>query len=88
MKMCDRCRVSGCLLNYRGKACESARKEQCPDVDGPNRAELITEMDEDQLARHLIPMVEELCQDGVPCPEYMKGWLAGKPEEGEELYDL
>ena len=32
MKMCDRCRVSGCLLNYNGKACENARKEACPDV--------------------------------------------------------
>ena len=32
MGMCDRCRVSGCLLNYNGKACENARKEACPEV--------------------------------------------------------
>lgn len=32
MKVCDRCRVSGCLLNYGGKACREARKRECPDV--------------------------------------------------------
>ena len=25
MKLCDRCRVDGCLLNYGGKACENCR---------------------------------------------------------------
>lgn len=32
MKLCDRCRVSGCLLTYGGKACREARKQECPDV--------------------------------------------------------
>lgn len=32
MKVCDRCRVSGCLLNYGGEACRKARKRECPDV--------------------------------------------------------
>ena len=26
MKLCDRCRVSGCLLTYGGKACREARE--------------------------------------------------------------
>lgn len=30
MKLCDRCRVSGCLLTYGGKACREARKQECP----------------------------------------------------------
>lgn len=29
MKLCDRCRVSGCLLTYGGKACREARKQTC-----------------------------------------------------------
>lgn len=32
MKICDRCRVSGCCLNYLGEACKRARKRECPDV--------------------------------------------------------
>ena len=32
MKLCDRCTVSGCCLNYLGKACEHARQETCPEV--------------------------------------------------------
>lgn len=32
MKLCDRCRVPGCLLDYGGKACQEARKKYCPDV--------------------------------------------------------
>lgn len=32
MKVCDRCRVPGCLLDYGGKACRNARKQECPDV--------------------------------------------------------
>ena len=31
MKLCDRCRVAGCLLNYGGKACKNARKQNCPE---------------------------------------------------------
>lgn len=85
MKLCDRCRVPGCCLNYLGKACANARKEHCPEVN-PNRAEIISNMDIDEMARSLLPMFEELCEDGVPAPDYMKGWLAGEPEEGEELY--
>lgn len=32
MKVCDRCKVPGCLLDYGGKACRNARKQECPDV--------------------------------------------------------
>lgn len=40
MSMCDRCSVSGCLLNYNGKACENARRETCPDVYYTNKDRL------------------------------------------------
>lgn len=30
MKLCDRCPVPGCCLDYLGKACEHARKEIDP----------------------------------------------------------
>lgn len=74
MKLCDRCCVPGCCLNYLGKACASARKEYCPDVE-PNRAEIISNMSLDEMATQLIPMFEELCEDGVPSPEAVRDWL-------------
>lgn len=32
MKLCDRCRVSGCCLNYLDIACKRARERECPDI--------------------------------------------------------
>ncbi len=52
MKLCDRCRVSGCCLTYLGNACKSARKRVCPDVM-LNNAERIQEMSLDELADFL-----------------------------------
>ena len=62
MKLCDRCRVPGCLLDYGGKACKEARKKHCPDVVFTN-ADKIREMDEEALA------VVIMCQhDDDKCP--------------------
>ena len=49
MKLCDRCRVPGCLLDYGGKACKEERKKHCPDVVFTN-ADKIREMDDEALA--------------------------------------
>lgn len=76
MKLCDRCRVPGCCLNYLDKACENARKEFCPDIV-LNRAELISNMSLSEMVHDLLPMFEELCEDGIPSPEYMEMWLKG-----------
>jgi len=51
MKLCDRCRVSGCLLTYGGKACREARKQECPDVVFTN-ADKLREMDDEELANN------------------------------------
>lgn len=85
MKMCDRCSVPGCCLTYRGKACEKARDEYCPDVQ-LNNAEYITGMSMEQLAVDLIPIFEFLCEDGVPSPEYMRSWLR-QPYDAEWLLE-
>ena len=62
MKLCDRCRVPGCLLDYGGKACQEARKKHCPDVVFTN-ADKIREMDDEALA------VALMCpHDGDKCP--------------------
>ena len=53
MKLCDRCRVAGCLLNYGGKACKNARKKDCPDVVFTN-AERVREMNDEELAKFML----------------------------------
>ena len=49
MKLCDRCRVPGCLLDYGGKACKEERKKHCPDAVFTN-ADKIRDMDDEALA--------------------------------------
>lgn len=83
MKLCDRCTVPGCCLTYLGTACKNAREEYCPDTK-PNRAELLCNMTLREMATELLPIFEELCEDGVPSREYFEGWLKGEPE-GEAL---
>lgn len=58
MKVCDRCRVSGCLLDYGGKACHDARKRDCPDVFFTN-ADRIREMSDADLA----VLLAKMCAD-------------------------
>lgn len=53
MKVCDRCRVAGCLLNYGGEACQNARRRECPDVVFTN-ADRVREKDDEELAEFMI----------------------------------
>ena len=59
MKLCDRCRVPGCLLNYGGKACQEARKQEGPDVVFTN-ADKLREMDDEELAKELYGMQKKI----------------------------
>lgn len=63
MKLCDRCRVPGCLLDYGGKACKEARKKHCPDAVFTN-ADKIREMDDEALAVIIMCPRDE----GYKCP--------------------
>lgn len=49
MRLCDRCRVSGCCLDYLGEACKRARERECPDVVYTN-ADHIRNMSDEELA--------------------------------------
>lgn len=76
MKLCDRCRVSGCLLNYGGKACQEARKRECPDVVF-TRADKIRNMTDEELAEFAIicPVLKgEACLKPT-CAECRLEWL-------------
>lgn len=47
----------------------------------PTRYELIKNMTFDSMVCELIPLLMELCEDGVPCEDYIRDWL-NRPEEG------
>lgn len=84
MKLCDRCRVPGCLLDYGGKACKGARKEYCPDVVFTN-ADKIREMDDEELAVAIMcPHDDDKCPDPATqktCIKCCLDWLR-EPAEG------
>lgn len=84
MKLCDRCRVAGCLLNYGGKACQEARKEQCPDVVFTN-ADKIREMEDEKLAALLMHMRGgdqcRGCSDAKACITCCLDWLREPAED-------
>ena len=81
MKLCDRCRVSGCLLNYGGKACQDARKRECPDVVF-TRADKIREISDDELVEIITRCLDDGgkgCCERTPnkriCTECCREWL-------------
>lgn len=81
MKMCDRCRVPGCLLDYNGKACANARKEHCPDVVFTN-ADHIRSMSDEELKVYLCYISDcAMClwQSSSGCK--LEDWLK-QPYEG------
>lgn len=57
MKLCDRCRVSGCCLNYLGEACQRARKRECSDVVFTN-ADRIRSMSDEELSQNINRLLE------------------------------
>ncbi|MBQ8830836.1 MAG: hypothetical protein IJ017_04510 [Oscillospiraceae bacterium] len=95
MKMCDRCKVPGCLLNYNGKACEKAREEYCPEVVYTN-ADRIREMSDEELAAFLAKFDPHCCNCPVDtvcggcsstpprdCAYWFEEWLQLPAEERE-----
>ena len=49
MKLCDRCPVSGCCLDYLGRACENARRQEDPELV-PTYAEVLPALEYEDLA--------------------------------------
>ena len=93
MKLCDRCRVSGCCLNYLGEACKRARKRECPDVVFTN-ADRIREMSDEELANFISrieigdfsPLVYgktfcDMCQGQYECDDCRLWWLRQPAEK-------
>lgn len=82
MKVCDRCRVRGCLLDYGGKACRNARAQECPDVVFTH-ADKIREMDDEELAVAIMcpyDLDEDSCAKRECCFDCCLNWLRESAE--------
>lgn len=84
MKLCDRCRVPCCLLDYGGKACQEARKKYCPDVVFTH-ADKIREMDDEVLAFIIMCPRDDgnkckICGDVITCIACCLDWLRESAE--------
>lgn len=82
MKVCDRCRVSGCLLDYGGKACQNARKQECPDVVFTH-ADKVREMSDEELAVAIMcpfDLDESSCTRTECCFDCCLNWLRESAE--------
>ena len=49
----------------------------------PSNADHIRGMTDNEMARELIPLFEEIFEDGIPSPEWFNHWLQQPYEEGE-----
>lgn len=49
-----------------------------------SRFEVIKNMTLEEMVKDLLPMVLDLCEDGVPSPELIHEWLSGTPDIDDE----
>ena len=84
MKVCDRCRVPGCLLDYGGKACRNARKQECPDVVFTNADKIREKRDEQLNANNKYPNNADsttcVRERGKSCNESRYEWMRESAE--------
>lgn len=84
--------------NYCKNICrcsqEKCNKSKCPIWTAPTvnsdpikRADLIRNMNDDEMAENLINIIFDLCEDGVPCKEYVLDWLRKPAKEDLSFHD-
>ena len=47
----------------------------------PTNADRIRAMSDEEMGTELLPLFEELCEDGIPSTDYMRFWLQQPAEE-------
>lgn len=52
----------------------------CPEQKRSN-ADRIRAMSDEEMETELLPLFEELCEDGIPSTDYMRFWLQQPAEE-------
>ena len=72
-----------CRLFY--SSCTTENSRGCKNFSRKTitNADRIRAMSDEKMAKDLIPLIMEVCEDGIPCDEYMLDWLR-QPAEGEQ----
>lgn len=79
-----RCTGEKCPIKELTDGATICTAHGCPHRTWPTtRADYIRSMSDEQMATELLRMFEELCEDGIPSPEYMMLWLQKPIEEDE-----
>ena len=79
-KYCMICRNTACQ-NHGKNITLFGDSWQCDYIPTPTNADRIRAMSDEELATELLPLFEELCEDGIPSTDYMRFWLKQPAEE-------
>lgn len=69
-----RCKSEEDAYFEEGSACDKFNKKLNPPPP-PTNGDRIRAMSDEVMAKELLPLFEELCEDGVPGDDYMLWWL-------------
>lgn len=82
MTYCEKCKSTNVIESENGNHCcncgwDSTKKEY---VKKQTIADKIRSMSDIEMSRELIPLIEEICEDGIPCEELFLQWLQSEAE--------
>lgn len=84
MKGCKGCPAyAKCTVIYRSSSCDALRATYGINTDPEieTNADRIRSMSDEKMAKELIDMVADLCEDGVPCYDLALEWLRKPVDE-------
>lgn len=79
-----------CKFEHDGDCCNCGSQQYmckckpkiCGSIVPITNADRIRAMSDEEMETELLPLFEELCEDGIPSTDYMRFWLR-KPAEEE-----
>lgn len=78
-----------CKFEHDGDCCNCGSQQYmckckpkiCGSIVPITNADRIRAMSDEELETELLPLFEELCEDGIPSTDYMRFWLRQPAEE-------
>ena len=78
-----------CKFEHDGDCCNcgspqymcKCKPDICNSIVSMTNADRIRAMSDEEMETELLPLFEELCEDGIPSTDYMRFWLQQPAEE-------
>lgn len=78
-----------CKFEHDGDCCNCGSQQYmckckpkiCGSIVPITNADRIRAMSDEEMGTELLPLFEELCEDGIPSTDYMRFWLQQPAEE-------